>query len=104
MSVKEGEANRQMAAQCVARVFQGLGSKLIDDEGRGFGSAPEPKISEREKVLIEDLFDFFLRLIEGEEEDDSEELTRVSPKSRKPMDELWDRKSIQGKDEEDEND
>ncbi|MFH0956318.1 MAG: hypothetical protein V1813_00485 [Candidatus Aenigmatarchaeota archaeon] len=102
--MKEGEGNRQTAAMCVARIFEGRGSTMIDDEGRGFGSGPEPRISEREKVLLEDLFDFFLRLMEGEEGDDSEELTRVSPKSRKPMDELWDRKSIQGKDEEDQND
>ena len=55
----EMATNEQTAAMCVARVFQGYGHR-IDGREREI----DDKISEFEKAILKDLYDFFLALIE----------------------------------------
>jgi hypothetical protein len=63
------DGDRQMAAQCVARLFEGMGHEIRKKSGSGVGYLEEgsSQLTEYEKVLLKEAFDFFLGLIKGEE-------------------------------------
>jgi hypothetical protein len=93
----EAQTPRQTAALCVARIFQGRGHELVKEAGKGFGAVDEPSITDREKTVLEDLFNFFLVLIEGEGEEDTHEAARISrPGSKITDDVVWDRRMVAG--------
>ncbi len=63
---KEGRTDRQIAAQCTARLFQGMGHKIrIKQSGFAYQEEGSDKFTEIEKGLLKDAFDFFLGLIKG---------------------------------------
>lgn len=61
------ETDRQVAAMCVARLFQGMGHRIREDSGSGIGFQKEgaSKFTEYEKYLLHEAFDFFLGMIQG---------------------------------------
>lgn len=96
----EAQTSRQTAALCVARIFEGHGDKILAGAGKGFGAQDEPTITDREKSLLEDLFEFFLRLIEGGREKEIYDEARLTPPTRKITEDVsWDRRLISGEKE-----
>lgn len=61
------EKNRREAAKCVAMIFQGRGDEIIkkSDRGAGYGEEGRKSLTDDEKELMKDMFEFFLALIEG---------------------------------------
>ncbi len=60
--------DRQMAAECVARLFQGMGHEIRKGGGSGveYLEQGSNKLTENEKLLLKEAFGFFLGLIKGE--------------------------------------
>jgi hypothetical protein len=58
----------QVAAQCVARLFQGMGHQIRKGSGSGVEYLEQGtnKLTDNEKLLLKEAFDFFLGLIKGE--------------------------------------
>ena len=63
------DPNRQAAAKCVATLFQGRGKEIIKQRAGGVGYLEEGKSSfdDEEKAILQEMFDFFLGLIEGKD-------------------------------------
>lgn len=95
--MSEMMTSRQTAAICVARIFQGRADELLKGAGKGFGAEDEPTITDREKALLEDLFQFFLRLIEKGKEEEVYDAARLTPPTRKITEDVaWNRRSVSG--------
>jgi hypothetical protein len=63
---KESNTDRQMAAQCTARLFQGMGHKIrLKQSGFAHQEEGADIFTETEKGLLQEAFDFFLALIRG---------------------------------------
>ena len=62
------ETDRQTAAKCVARLFQGWGHELRKKggSGMGYGKEGENKLTDFEKQVLRESFDYFLQLIRGD--------------------------------------
>jgi len=61
------ESDRQVAAKCVARLFQGIGHEIRKSgSGIGYGEEGADRFTDFEKRLLKEAFDFFLDLIKGE--------------------------------------
>ena len=66
--------DRQVAAICVARLFQGMGTKVVKI-GAGMGydmnsGQTSSSFTEMEKQVLMDAFDAFLEMISGEKTDE----------------------------------
>jgi len=59
--------NRRLAAQCVARLFSGVGHKIREDAGAGFGAERAELLTSYERLLLKEAFNVFLGLIEDRE-------------------------------------
>ena len=64
------ETTRQTAAKCVARIFQGWGHEIRKDQTSGAAYSVEGynKLTEYEKLVLKEAFDYMLELIEGRED------------------------------------
>ena len=59
--------NRRLAAQCVARLFSGVGHKIREDAGAGFGAERAELLTSFERLMLKETFYVFLGLIEDHE-------------------------------------
>ena len=62
------DTDRQVAAMCVARLFQGMGHKIRQESGSGIGYQAEgsSQLTDYEKKLLKEAFDFFVGLMKGD--------------------------------------
>ena len=61
------ENDRQIAAICVARLFQGKGGEIIKREmGVGYREKGRALLTDDERDIMKEMFDLFLALIQGE--------------------------------------
>ena len=62
----EERNDRQMAAECTARLFQGMGHKIrLKQSGFAYQEEGSDKFTDIERSLLKEAFDFFLGLIKG---------------------------------------
>ena len=66
------ETDRQTAAKCVARLFQGWGHELRKKGGGGmsYGKEGQNKLTDFEKQILRESFEYFLKLIQGDKMED----------------------------------
>ena len=65
------ETDRQVAAICVARLFQGMGHHIRKegDSTVAYLGDGKSQITDYEKNLLKEAYDFFLGLIKGERQE-----------------------------------
>lgn len=62
----EDRNDRRKAAECTARLFQGMGHKIrLKQSGFAYQEEGADKFTDIERGLIKEAFDFFLGLIKG---------------------------------------
>jgi len=62
------ETKEQTAAKCVARLFQGWGHEIRKKQsGMSYGKEGSDKLTEFEKNVLKQAFDFFMELMERKE-------------------------------------